>query len=52
MRNAAAIHNPFNVFISPADMGSGEREMSWIANTYAKTVGFLDINAAGCVTGE
>lgn len=34
------------------DMATGEREMSWMADTYNKTFGYRDLNAQGCVTGK
>lgn len=34
------------------DMYTNEREMTWISDTYRKTVGYKDINSRGCVTGK
>lgn len=34
------------------DLGTGEREMSWMKDAYTKFAGHRDINAMGCVTGK
>lgn len=34
------------------DMGTGPREMSWMADTYAKTIGYNDLNNHSVVTGK
>ena len=34
------------------DLGTGEKEMSWMKDAYSKFAGHRDINAMGCVTGK
>ncbi|XP_055523730.1 glutamate dehydrogenase, mitochondrial [Wyeomyia smithii] len=34
------------------DMGTSDKEMSWIADQYSKTIGHKDINALAVVTGK
>lgn len=41
-----------SVDVPGPDLGTGEREMNWMNDTYQTFFGHADINSEGCVTGK
>ena len=41
-----------DIDVMAPDMGTGEREMSWMSDTYSMTLGYGNIHATGSVTGK